>query len=74
MSVLSRYLALSAFASFVLSASAASGTTLDDCRNSGARAAIAPCTLIIDDSKESPGNRSYAHLLRGRAQPVGHGE
>ena len=68
MSVVSRYLALSAFATVVLSASAANSAPLDDCRNFAAKAAIAPCTLIIDDSKENPGNRSYAHLLRARAE------
>jgi len=68
MSVVSRNLALSAFTTLILSASAANSAPLDDCRNFAAKAAIAPCTLIIDDSKENPGNRSYAHLLRARAE------
>lgn len=68
MAVLSRILTQSASAAFLLSASAAVSAPLDDCRNFAAKAAMAPCTTIIDDAKENAGNRSYAHLLRARAE------
>ena len=59
---------LSVFATLILSASAANATPLEECRNLGARPAIPQCTLVIDDGRESPGNRAYAHLLRARAE------
>jgi tetratricopeptide (TPR) repeat protein len=69
----SRYLKLSAlaiFASGILasSASVARSAPIDDCTKLLGRPAVAPCTLVIDDQKESPGNRALAYLMRARAE------
>src|SRR5258708_29959589 len=67
MPAFSRTLALLAFATLAPSVSMAQGGAMDECRKLIGRVAIAPCTLAIDDQKESPANRADAYLLRARA-------
>jgi tetratricopeptide (TPR) repeat protein len=69
----SRYLTVFASAIFALGILAASvsvglSAPIDDCAKLLGRAAIAPCTLVIDDKKESEGNRARAYLMRARAE------
>jgi tetratricopeptide (TPR) repeat protein len=68
MPALRRDLALLVFAIMALTAPRADAAQIDDCIRPIGRAAIAPCTLVIDDQKENPGNRAVAYLMRGRAE------
>jgi len=68
MPALWRQLAPLAFAILATAASRAAAAPIDDCTRVVGRAAIAPCTLVIDDQKENPGNRALAYLMRARAE------
>jgi tetratricopeptide (TPR) repeat protein len=62
-----RYLLWSAMALTVVGrATTAPAGPLDDCRTLRGEAALAPCTLVIEDKKESRADRALALLLRAR--------
>ena len=58
---------LAALGGSVALAPVASAGALEDCNTLRAAAAFAPCTLIVDDKKQSPAARAVALLMRARA-------
>ncbi len=49
-------------------ASTAMAGPIEDCTIRRAAAALAPCTLVVDDKTQSPANRTTALLMRARAE------
>jgi tetratricopeptide (TPR) repeat protein len=67
MPVLFRRLVPMTVATVVAAAGAAHGAALEECEKLAGRAAIAPCTLVIDGENENAASRAFAYLLRARA-------